>query len=401
MKKTRLNIGFLVFVAIICLATFTIEMINGRFWLTDFRVYYSAAMNFFSGAQVYGVCYDMGSGYYKYSPTVLFFFSPYCIFPYKIAAIIHFFILGFAFWYTFKLILDIFKKYLFINEFKHEGWLLSLAFICILIHFTREMHLGNINIIMLLLCLQVLHFYLERKSFAGSLMFGIVVLAKPFYLLLLIPLILRKSWKAIAWLGLIVAIGGLIPFIYLGFTDSMALYSGWFRTILSHNTDYPGMGSLDYLIRHNFFPSMPGFTEYLIIFTACVFASWFILSNIKMEKSQRNDKSLADMNFIIEWFLMISLLPVLFKTDWVQLLLSAPLIAFIISYITVRKKYWMIPGMVVLLFFYGANSDDLLGRELSGKILKLGLMGLSNFLLVMISLIMFLNFRKSKSREEL
>ena len=397
MKKVNLNYGFMLFLMVICLVTFTLEMINGRFWLGDFKVYYSAAQNFFSGEQVYLLDFYKGSGFYKYSPVVLFFFLPLTILSYKIASIIHFFILGFAFWYSFTLILKILKKYFFRWEIKHEGWLLCLSFICILIYFTREMHLGNINIIMLLLCCQALQCYLDKKFFLGSLFFGLVVLTKPFYLLLLLPLFWRKNWRGLIWFIFVLACGGIIPFLYLGFTDGLTLYSGWFSTILVHSQDFPGMGSIDYLIRHNIYTALPGFAEYIIMLMMCGFSTGFVLTNIKKERNVKNGEVLAERNFIFEWFLILSLLPVLFKTDWVQLLLSAPLITFMIFYISCTKKYWLIPIMVFLLFFFGANSDDLLGKELSGKFLTMGFMGLSNFILVIISLFMFLDFRKGKN----
>jgi hypothetical protein len=93
-------------------------------------------------------------------------------------------------------------------------------------------------------------------------------------------------------------------------------------------------------------------------------------------------------DFLFEWFLLLALLPNLIKTDWVLLVFSAPLIAFMIFSVAAQKKYRWIPFMILLLFFYSANSDDLLGRNLSHTILYSGLMGLSNFLLILMALVM-------------
>ncbi len=398
MNKRNIFNGFTIFVAIVCLLTFTLNMINGRFWLADFRVYYSAARSFFSGEQVYQISFVSGSGYYKYSPVILFFFLPICFLSFKIASVVYFFILGVGYWYAFTVIRKLLKKYFFTWDGKYEVLAVSLSFICILIYFTREMHLGNINIFMLLLCCQALWCYLEDKPASGSLFLGLVLLTKPFFLLLLLPLIWRKNWKAIAWLGFVLACGGMIPFLYPGITESLILYSGWFKAILAHDLTFPGMNSLGYIFRHGVFPALPDYAEYLIILAACGFATWFILANLKSERKEKDGDVQSEINFIFEWFLIISLLPVLFKTDWVQLLLSAPLITFMIFYLFNTKKYWLIPIMVFLLFFFGANSDDLLGKELSGKLFKMGLMGISDFLLVMLSLLMFLDFRKRKNR---
>ena len=399
MKKTEINKGFIIFLSLICLVAITLEMINGRFWLTDFQVYYSAAHNFLSAGAVYHVCFDSGSGFYKYSPVILFFFIPYTLLSYKIASVIHFTVLAFALGYTYTLLLRILKKYFPGNGIRREGLLLSLSFIGILVPFTREMHLGNINILILLLSCQAVMLYIEEKPFSGSLLLGLVVLAKPFYLLLILPLILRKQWKAIGWLGAVLAAGSILPFFLHGIDYTMTLYSGWFSTMIGHSTDYPGMSSLGYLIRHNLFPTMPGFAEYVIIFLYCGLMTWFITYNKIQEEKVKDDNFTMHGNFFFEWILMLSFMSLLFRTDWVLLLLTAPLITFIVFYISQTKRFWLIPILVIFLFFYGANSDDLLGKGLSGSILRSGLMGLGNFCIVILALILFLDFRKMKANK--
>jgi len=394
MKKTEINKGFIIFLSLVCLVTITLEMINGRFWLTDFQVYYSAAHNFLSGGPVYHVCFDSGSGFYKYSPVILFFFMPYTLLSYKIASVIHFVVLGFALGYTYTVVFNTLKKYFFGNGIRREGLLLSLSFIGILVPFSREMHLGNINILILLLSCQAVMFYIGEKPFSGSLLLGLVVLAKPFYLLLLLPLILRKQWKAMGWFGVVVACGAILPFFLHGVGYTMTLYSGWFSTMIGHSTDYPGMSSLGYLVRHNFFPALPGFAEYVIILLYAGLMTWFISDN-KIREQRVNDGNITSHgNFFFEWIVMLSFMSLLFRTDWVLLLLTAPLIMFIFVYISKTKRVWLIPVLVLFLFFYGANSDDLLGKELSGAILKSGLMGLGNLCLVILSLILFLGIKR-------
>jgi hypothetical protein len=373
------------FVGVVTLLTFTLNMINGRFWLADFRVYYGAAQQWMAGGQVYLVSYDSGSGFYKYSPTLLCFFLPYTLFSYKIASIIHFFILGAAFFYTFIVIRDLLKKYLFPGQVKREGLLLILSFIPVLIHFSREMYLGNVNIVMLLLCCLAIRFYLADKFCAGSVLLGIVILTKPFFLILLLPLLLRRKWKAMASLAIVIIAGLLLPFLFAGPAKGIDLYSGWFRIILDHDADYPGLNSVDYLLRYYLFPALPAWFSYFIILAAGIFAGWFILTNVGQEKTNNDGGLQSSPNFLFEWFLLVALLPNLLKTDWVQFLLSAPIITFMVYYISVRKKYLLIPLLVFILLFFSANSDDLLGRELSHKILVMGTMGISNILLLTIA----------------
>jgi hypothetical protein len=129
MKKNDIFNGFTIFVAIACLLTLTLNMINGRFLLGDFKVYYSAAANLVSGGPVYMVSFYSGSGFYKYSPSTLLFFLPYLLFNFKTAAVIHFFILGTAYWYTFIVIRKMLRDYFLIRNIKHEIWLLSILWL--------------------------------------------------------------------------------------------------------------------------------------------------------------------------------------------------------------------------------------------------------------------------------
>jgi hypothetical protein len=393
MRKTSIFKGFMIFVAIVCLLTFALNMINNRFNLGDFRVYYTAARNLVFGGPVYMVSFDDGSGFYKYSPSTLFFFIPYIFFNFKIAEIIHFFILGTAYWYTMVWISRLIKTYFLTENINHEAWLLSISFACILIHFSRELFLGNINIILLLLCCFSIQKFLTKKDLQGSILLGIVILAKPYFLILLLPLILRKRWRALAWLGLTISCGLIIPFIYPGPQKSLTFYGDWIKSILNHQGVFPGMTSIDYLC-NTIFPSWPSWGIFAILISICLLFATFILNNLQTEKQQRTFAGMADMNFMFEWFLTIALLPNLIRTDWVLMLFTAPLITFNIYYIASKKQYWWIPVLIILFFFYSANSDDLLGRNLSHKILQSGLMGLSNFLLVVVSSFMFLNLRK-------
>jgi hypothetical protein len=276
---------------------------------------------------------------------------------------------------------------------KHEVLLLSISFGCILIHFTREMYLGNVNIILLLLCCLSLRDFLSSKHVTGGIFLGIAILTKPYLLILFLPLLLRKKWNAIKWTILAIGVGLLLPFIFPGPLKSIDLYGDWFRSVLSHGEDFPGRTSVDYIIRL-LFPGWPGWGIYVIFVTMMGLFTLFLLNNLHKEKTGGPMDRITSMNFSFEWFLLIAFLPNLIKTDWILLLFSAPLISFMVFYIPSRKRYWWIPVLVVILLFYGGNSDDLLGKSLSHNILEYGLMGLSNVFLVLVSCIMFIDYRK-------
>jgi len=387
MKKKEVITGYTAFVATVCLLTFALNMINGRFHLGDFRVYYTAAERLISGEPVYLVSFYEGSGFYKYSPATLLFFIPYNLFPFRVAAVLHFCLLSAAYWYFFILLRRIIRGYLVTGPLKREILLLSVSFLCIAIHLSRELYLGNINIILLLLCCLALQDFLSGRQIRGGILLAGAILTKPYLIVILLPLLWRRSWKAPAITLMGIAAGLMLPLIYPGPGRFAGLYRDWFETVLSHGEGFPGMTSISYLAEH-YLPGWPSWGSWLIILPALLGVSCLILLNIKNERNPGLPGE-RERNLAFEWFLILGLLPNLIKTDWVLMLFTAPLITYMIFGIAAGRRYWFIPLLAVLLFFYGMNSDDLLGRELSRYILHSGLMGLSNFLLALVSLFMF------------
>ena len=84
-KELRPYLPFILFASIIFAAVFIVEKINGRFWLNDFRVYYSAAQALVNHQQVYGIPFGLQTGFFKYSPFVAILFVPYTFFPFEVA----------------------------------------------------------------------------------------------------------------------------------------------------------------------------------------------------------------------------------------------------------------------------------------------------------------------------
>ncbi|MEI6682520.1 MAG: glycosyltransferase family 87 protein [Bacteroidota bacterium] len=394
MKKTDYFNGFTLFVAAICLLTLILNMVNNRFLLADFIVYYSAAANYITGSPVYLVSFFSGSGYYKYTPAILFFFMPYTLLPYKVAATIHFLVLGTAYGYAMLLLSRLVTRYLLGNRVKYELWLLALSFGCIMMHVNRELYLGNINIILLMLSCLALRDMLTARDLRGGILLGLVVLAKPYLLLLVIPLVFRRRWRALAWLCITGAVGLLLPFLFSGPQKSVHLYREWINSVLTHGGEYPGKTSIDYFL-HNLFPSWPGWGAILIFSLFLLLITGFIVRNIRLEKQEGVTAGMAGRDFTFEWFLILALLPNLIRTDWVLMMFASPVIIFMIFYISSQRLYRVIPVLVVLLLVYGANSDDLLGKSLSHTIMESGLMGVSNFLLAMVALYLFFHNRKA------
>jgi hypothetical protein len=399
LERNRKFAGFVVFVLILCLMNLVINGINGRFFVSDFKVFYLAAKNLFAGEKVYMTAFGLDSGFYKYSPMTLLLFLPYTFFSFKTAATIHLVILSFCYLYTCLLTRKILTTWFF-PDVKHEGWLLFLAVICTLIFLVKELYLGNINILLIFICLMTLNNILMSKQWSGGVLLGIVLLAKPFFLVLILPLLLRRKFKTLAGISFTLFAGFILPFIVLGFQRGLSLHADWIKTILMHGSDYPSMNSIDYLLQYYLFPDLAVYVQNLIIVAAGILAGWFILVNICGERRGKKGKKVEERNFIIEWFLLLAIIPNVMKTDTEHFLASIPVITFIIYFIAVSRRFWLIPVLIILIFFYGGNSQDALGKEFSYRLFSMGLIGISNLLLVLMTLLLFLDFRNRKNRDQ-
>ncbi len=394
-KKLNPLIWFILFTALICLLNLFFNLLNGKFGMSDFRVYYMAAGSLAKGEPIYGQAFGELSGIYKYSPFILFFFLPYTLFGFQVATLIHFIILGFAFAYTFLIIRNLLIGFFFNSRIKNEVVLLILAMVCIMLHLVKELYLGNVNILLLLLCLLSLNKYLKNRPFQGSILLGIVLLTKPFFIFLLIPLILRKNFKAIKWLLLTIIFGIVFPAFIFGPRQGFLLHLEWVKAMFMHFDGYPGVNSVDYMLKFYFFPGLPSWSGFVIILFALIMLAGYSFWNIRRENYLKINKEIKNKPFIFEWFIILALIPDLVRTDSEHFLCTAPLITFILYHIAANKKYLLIPVMVVLIFFYGGNSNDLLGHELSHQLFIMGLQGLSNLLLIVFALLLYLKDQKN------
>ncbi len=389
---------FIVIAGLVLLTDFIFENINHRFWLNDFKVYYSAARALWDGDTVYGVAFGLSSGFYKYSPSTLIFFLPHAMLPYPVACIIHFFTLAAVMIYVPFVIRDIIRDHYFARWNLQENLLFLLSFICVLIHFVKELHLGNITVVLLLLLTLSLRSLFRSQPLKAGFFFAIVVLAKPFFLILILPLIFRKQWKALAGFVATLVIASLLPSLVTGWQRDVQLHLQWYHAVFDHNANYPSHNSILYMIQYYIWPAVPAYFQYLII--AAGAAAFFIIHyfNRKIETIHTSRSLTRTAGFTVEWFFLIAILPDLVKTDSEHFLSSLPVIMVIMAFLIQNRKFLPSILFVILIFFYGANSTDLLGRPLSNRLFDMALIGISNLLIVVYFLAVHYRFKPWTNR---
>ncbi|MFT3885038.1 MAG: glycosyltransferase family 87 protein [Flavobacteriales bacterium] len=226
---------FIVVATLLLLATLVLEHVNGRFWLNDFRVYYMAADAMRHGQPIYGVAFGEDTGLYKYAPAVLYFFLPYTWLPFEAAAVLHFLIIGAELALVFVLLEFVLSRYITGAWMPRASSRALLGLLCIVVLLSRELHLGNINIALVLLVALASERTLAGKAGQGGLFLGIAWLVKPYLLLLAVPFAVRREFRALTAAALVLLAGILLPMLFTGPEEWLALQRGWIASVLGHS----------------------------------------------------------------------------------------------------------------------------------------------------------------------
>jgi hypothetical protein len=366
------------------LITFALETYNHRFWLNDYRVYYSAAQALRSGQEVYSQAYGLGTGFYKYSPCILLFFLPFSFLPFGTAAIIHFWVVASASLMAMLLTLKLLKTNLVPEAGRHENLLLSATFIILGLHLVRELHLGNVNMIIILLLLMALQNVLTGRQTLGGILFGIAVLFKPYMLLLALPFWFHRKYRTIGSFVITIAASFLLLLPVAGVGGTLSLHREWFHAMAAHVEYLGSHQTLEALTGHFLRTPLP-FLRYLFPLLAVLLYTLFFAMG---SRKHRGDMPVSYL--IMGYFLLLALLPNLLITDTEHFLFSMPVLLYINASLFIRRSLPL--TVFALLFFicYAGTSTDLMGSEVAGWLDRAGMIGLGNLGLIGMATVFFL-----------
>lgn len=356
-------------------AMVVVEIHNERFYMNDFKVYYEASSDFLTGQNPYVEAYGLSSGYYKYAPATLPFFAIYHLVHFEVAKLVHYLICSLLFTWSLLLIINYLKP---VNKSENSRYLLLffLGLIVSAVHLTREMHLGNINLMLIFLVVSFAFLYSKNHKLASSVCFAIILLLKPYMLLLGLPLIFKREWKMIIQTVSIMTLLSIAPLAFTGFDLFFSMYKQWFSNMLTHNEGMFSEHTITSII--NAYSGTRLTPEWNFIFYI-IAGILFIFLRIGCIT---NKKTYTQPRFLLDVFALLAILPNLMITDSQHFLFTIPLVCFLISIMIKENRlmYWSV--FVLLIFFYGANSNDLLGNPLSDAFDRYSTIGVANLLLI-------------------
>lgn len=372
------------FSALLFTTIFTIENINQRFWLNDFKVYYSAAEALLKNQAVYGLPFGLDTGFYKYSPFVLLLFLPATLFSFQIASCIHFFIIGLCLIISVLALQQIFKSSKFCKIDKHENVILVLCIISVLVHLVREFHLGNVNLIIVSFLSSAILCLTQQKNGLSALFFSLAILFKPYLIILGLPLFLHKKYKVLLLSIIFILMSFIFVVFYAGFSEAIQLHQDWLKAMLNHGEYLQSSNTILSILFQfglKYFHQSQQF--YLIAFLLLA----YLFVYIKWIKPQINHRT-NDPYLIVGFFGWLALIPNLLITDSEHFLYSLPIILFLINYLFNYRNPFLLSLFIFFVLIFDLNSSDILGHKLSLHYENYGLLGLSNLCLISLLIIM-------------
>jgi hypothetical protein len=382
--KTKLRFpSFEWVLAIFFLLFLLAEIKNHHFELNDFKVYYLAMQNFLNGDGIYNIPFGLQSGFYKYSPFALLPFSIFYYLPYIVAALLYYAVVAWA------MMLVLLKSFRLLNEVFHfeNANKTSILYLCTLVllnHFYRELHLGNVNILLLLLYLISFEKLLKNKEVTAGVLIGIGLLFKLHFIVLLPVLLLFRKLKTTLFMLLTFIAGLIIPAAFLGFEANNILLKLWFATMKGHNTNLNSSPDTIYAWINNIL-ALIGFRQENLIYSMIILALIAVLFLWLIFRKNSNKPVYCNyQKFSLFYLLVIALVPSITLTDSEHFLFSLPIVMlclFILSsttYLKLAEKILLITAFVL----YGGNWHDLWGHSLSVYFSQHGLLGLGNIILI-------------------
>lgn len=210
--------------AFLLLLFMTFEIKNGRFDMKDFHVYYVAADRLMAGENMYRPVED-GHFHFKYSPESALLFVPLAIFPYIAARVLFWIILTAVICANLYMSISLVKPDFKGDDAGRLNGKILLAALILGVHAQRELHLGQVNQILLFIYLGLILLVRNKKNISAAALWAISMFIKPYGLIFLPYYLLKRKFKPVV--------------IFLVFTAGIVLTPaaiyGWHGSITQHN----------------------------------------------------------------------------------------------------------------------------------------------------------------------
>ncbi|MBE3072997.1 MAG: DUF2029 domain-containing protein, partial [Acidobacteria bacterium] len=387
--------------AMVCLAMifYGAQLLKGPLRMHDIEVDYTAAQHLISGGSIYNEPFGLKSGFFKYSPFTLFPLIPLALLPLPVAKTAHFLVTVLLIVVTTLSLERFLSDTFFRGRRARANTIMFLSTLVVAVLYERELGLGNHNVMLLGMLLWSLRLILARREYSAGLLIGLALLMKPHFLVLVPLLVLRGRIKTLVGLVACVCGGVVLPAVILGVQRSLELHSAWVRTMVNHNAGVTAsVNTLQWLLYRPVVRPILGDVgagyALGVIAVAALIVFLFVALNHRRERSVGGDaarEALATKAFVLEYVVVVALIPNLVVTDSEHFLWSLPVVMFIVGYLVYEHRRGpLLPAWSILVFFlYGCDWYEVWGRTISTWIEESGALGVGNLLMLLTAAFLF------------
>ena len=212
----RTNPNLALYLIVFFLVLYMINHVfNGRFNSYDFQVYYRAAERLLDGQNLYRIVSD-GHYIFKYSPVSAVYFIPLSLLPLELAKVIYWLASSVAFCIVLVLIFRMGDPQKTISGPGKLNLLYIISFICLGAFLELEIHLGQVNIFILLLLLVSAYCSLQDRPLMSGLLLALSIYLKPFGLILFAYYLYRSKFRDSLYFLLFTAVLLVLPLLFYG-----------------------------------------------------------------------------------------------------------------------------------------------------------------------------------------
>lgn len=395
---------FTIIVSLIALVLFVLEQVNGRFWLNDLRVYYDAAQAMRSGSTVYGEAFGLSSGFYKYAPVVALLFVPYTFLPFALAASVHYVLIVAAFLAAVRMADRLVRDHL-LPGLAPAYTPLFVTFLVVVVHLHRELHLGNVNVLLLCLLLFTLTQLVRGRDLQAGVLLGLALLVKPHFLVLAPLLVLHGTYRTLLATAATMALGLILPALFVGWSANGMLHREWLDQMARHNSALIYLGGSAYENVNTVYSLLhravlgklgaPGGNGEALVVLAFIAAAIgaLVLRDLRTHPTgPRRTRAL-----VFHFLLLLALVPSLTLTDSEHFILALPLVLFVAIQLKAAAPRWVLFAAIPAFLLYGGNWEDALG-PLSERMIHFGVLGMGNLLVIALAVVLYLRSDLSTPR---
>jgi hypothetical protein len=322
-----------------------------RHYMVDIDVDLVAGRRFIAGEMLYRT--TDGHYQFKYSPASAMFISPLASLPRPVArAVVYYAVAA-------TLLALLFLSGRILSDEKLPTRLYVLTFLVQVKFYGRELELGQVNAVMvLLLMLMLLHMKRGRDVLAGALL-ALAAVIKPYPLVFLPWLVLRRKFTVVAVAVAVHLVTAVLPVLRYGVSGSLELYHAWYTT-LSLSTPSQ-LGTIDNvslfgLLAKWFGDNMPGLK--LIAFGIAA-VLYLALLAATVSRPRHEFRATA-----AEGSVLLIFMPLFSPLGWDYIFLSSTLGVMLLLHAWPELGRWRRAALVTLLVLVGASIYDLLGVRL-------------------------------------